>query len=79
MQVRFKKQAIKYLSGCGKKTKKRLKEAIHSLPLGDVKKLKGYENYYRLRVGELRVLYTLEDENIIITDILPRGEVYKRI
>lgn len=56
-----------------------MKEAIEKLPLGDVKKLSGYDKEYRLRVGDIRVLFTIEDETIIINSILPRGQVYKRV
>ena len=43
------------------------------------KKLAGYDNFYRLRVGDLRILFTCENEDIIILDIKPRGQAYKRI
>ena len=79
MQIVYKKQAVKYINNCDKATKKRLKESIEQLPFGDVKKLKGYEVYYRLRVGDLRVLFTIENDIITITDILPRGQAYKRV
>lgn len=56
-----------------------MKEAIEKLPIGDVKKLNGLETDYRLRVGDLRVLFSIEDDTITIKDILPRGQAYKRI
>ena len=64
---------------CNKLTKKRLKEAIEKLPYGDIRKLTGFENEYRLRVGDLRVLFTVENDIIIVNDIKPRGQVYKRL
>lgn len=79
MQIEYKKKAVKYISSCDRATKQRLKNAIEKLPLGDVKKLVGFEKEYRLRVGDLRVLFSIEDDIIIINDILPRGQVYKRI
>jgi mRNA interferase RelE/StbE len=79
MYIQYKKQAVKYIETCDKPTKRRLKEAIEKLPLGDVKKLSGYDKEYRLRVGDMRVLFTIEDETIIINSILPRGQVYKRV
>jgi len=50
------------------------------LPKGDVKKLKGYE-YYRLRVGDFRVIFTKNDEELVILviDIGNRGQVYENL
>ncbi len=79
MQIEYKKKAIKYINSCDKPTKQRLKESIERLPLGDVTKLQGLESEYRLRVGELRVLFTLENDIITINDIKPRGQAYKRL
>lgn len=79
MRIEYKKKAVKYINSCDKQTKQRLKEAIEKLPIGDVKKLSGLETDYRLRVGDLRVLFSIEDDTITIKDILPRGQAYKRI
>ena len=79
MQIEYSKQAVKYINYVDKPTKKRLKEAIEKIPLGDIKKLQGIENGYRLRVGDLRVLFSLEDDIVYIDNILPRGQVYKRL
>lgn len=79
MKIEYKKKAAKYINGADKATKKRLKEAIEKIPFGDIKKLKGFELEYRLRVGGLRVLFTMDDETITINDIKPRGQVYKNI
>ena len=38
-----------------------------------VKKLTGYECEYRLGVGNLRVLFTFENDIITINEIRPRG------
>ena len=62
-----------------KQTKKRLKEAIEKVPFGDIKKLQGIDNGYRLRVGDLRVLFSIEDDRIYIDNIIPRGQAYKRL
>lgn len=56
-----------------------VKSAIEKLPDGDVKKLQGYRNDYRLRVGNLRVLFSVKNDIIIVKDVLPRGQAYKRL
>ncbi len=60
-------------------TKQRLKKAIEKLPAGDVVKLQGYMEDYRLRVGNLRIIFSVSDDIITIKDVLPRGQVYKRL
>jgi mRNA interferase RelE/StbE len=43
------------------------------------KKLKGYKNYWRIRVGEWRVVYVIDDSAklVNITRIAHRREVYE--
>lgn len=79
MRIEFAKPAIKYINSSDKPTKQRLKTSIEKLPLGDVKKLQGLQNDYRLRVGDLRVLFSIQEDIITIKDILPRGQAYKRL
>ena len=79
MQIEYKKKAIKYINSADKTTKKRLREAIEKIPFGDIKKLTGLENEYRLRVGDLRVLFTVENDIITVNEIKPRGQVYKNL
>ena len=79
MQIEYIKKAIKYINSADKLTKKRLKESIEKIPLGDIKKLQGIEDGYRLRVGDLRVLFSMEDNIIYIDNIIPRGQAYKKL
>ena len=46
----------------------------------DIKKLQGLE-MYRMRVGDMRVLYTIDDVVMVISieNIDNRGDVYKRL
>lgn len=49
------------------------------VPELDIKKLKGFKNYYRLRVGKYRILFELQEgPSIVIYDILPRKKAYKK-
>ena len=79
MEIRITKTAIKNVKKLDSPTRDRILNSIYKLPLGDVKKLQGYDNYYRPRVGDFRVIYSLEDETITISAVLPRGEAYKQI
>lgn len=64
LRIEYSKRAVKYINSVDKPTKKRLRESIEKIPLGDIKKLQGIENGYRLRVGDLRVLFSIEDDTI---------------
>lgn len=44
---------------------------------GDVRKLKGGDNEYRLRVGNHRVLFALEKDLIFVYAVLDRKEAYE--
>ncbi len=79
MRIEYSKKTAKYINSADKPTKKRLKEAIEKIPLGDIKKLQGIENGYRLRVGDFRVLFSIENDTIYIDNIIPRGQAYKRL
>ncbi len=66
MKIEYSKKTVKYINSVDKPTKKRLREAIEKIPFGDIKKLQGIENGYRLRVGDFRVLFSIEDDTIYI-------------
>jgi mRNA-degrading endonuclease RelE of RelBE toxin-antitoxin system len=46
---------------------------------GDVRKLKGAEDRWRLRVGAWRVIFTVAREGhaLLILRVLPRGKAYR--
>lgn len=80
-KINFEKAALKFLEKQPKPQRLRLYKAIYKLPNGtDIKKLKGSEMFW-LRVGNYRILYTIDDGIKVITieNIDNRGDVYKRI
>ena len=79
MQIEYSKEAVKHIKSLDKSTRYRIKKAIEKLPDGDIKKLKGFDSDYRLRVGNYRILYHKMDNIIIIKDVLPRGQAYKKL
>ena len=76
MEIRYSKQASKYLQKQSKQVQLRIIKAINKLPAGDVKKMQGM-NYYRLRVGDFRVIFSNDGTVLMVEKIGNRGEVYK--
>ena len=77
MNILYHKQAVKAIERLDATSKKRISNAILKLPEGDIKRLRGYINLYRLRIGDWRVLFAINENSIIIEDVLPRGGAYK--
>lgn len=76
MKICYSKQALKFLEKQEKSICNRIKNAIEKLPAGDVKKLAG-QPYYRLRVGDFRILFTRDGYIIEVFKIDNRGQIYK--
>ena len=77
--INLTKKAEKFIKKQDKDTQKRIIRAIIELPEGDVKKLKGMNELYRLRVGDFRVIFEKNDNELIIVvvGIGNRGQIYK--
>ena len=53
----------------------KLDRAQHDLT-GDIKKLKGFKNEYRLRAVNYRVLFELEGACLVVYDVGDRKDIY---
>ena len=85
MNVRFKKIFIKDL----KKIPERIRTQIHQLIFVDIpetnkfvdikniKKIKGYNTYFRLRVGNYRIGFEYDNNVIVSFRALYRKDIYK--
>ena len=84
--LKYRRQARNYLARLPRKTKSTIVDQLHQLaadpnyPALDIQVLQGKKGGYRLRVGHYRILYTREDDRLIIeiVKVRPRGDVYKR-
>ena len=81
-KLELKKKALKFLE---KHPKEKIKfiDAFKDILNGnekkyDIKKLEGYTDFYRLRLGKYRALYTIINDELIILvlDIGSRGYIY---
>ncbi len=78
MEIKYSKQAEKFLKKQDPDTRNRIRNAIHNLPAGDVKKLQG-KNGYRLRIGNYRIIFDKNGNIIYIVRIHNRGQIYKEV
>lgn len=80
-QIIIKKKAKKFIDKLPVNERKRVVYAIEQLPNGeDIKKLKGHNDLLRLRVGDYRIIYSVDNGKLIVyvIDIDNRGDIYKR-
>lgn len=73
MEIRLRKQPQKYLKAVGAKTRNKLYKALEQLKTldGDIVKLKGYDNLYRFKIEQYRILFSIDKEgNIIIVSTI---------
>ena len=79
--VKLHPDAVKFLVSLNPETKERLKSGIKNLemdpfksrPHADIKKLKGTKkrnDLYRLRIGDYRMIYSVEENTIFILEII---------
>lgn len=78
-RIEIRPAALKSLRRLGRKDRERICAAIGALPEGDVRRLRGGERLWRLRVGDWRVIFGRRDREQVI-DVLairPRGRAYR--
>jgi len=82
-QVFIHRKAEKILKRLDGDALERIRRTIRGLaseprPAG-VKKMTGYENLYRVRVGDWRIIYTIEEARLIVLvlEISTRGSAYR--
>ena len=80
MEIRLSRQAEKFLDKLSDKQTLIIMNAIQGLsekpPKGDIRKLKGYADEKRLRVGTMRIVFKVKDDIVFISDIDYRGNIY---
>ncbi|MFH1424713.1 MAG: type II toxin-antitoxin system RelE/ParE family toxin [archaeon] len=87
-KVNISSTAVKFITGLDYETGQRIKKGTEQLQKDpflsrsgtDIKMLKGVkkgEDLYRLRVGNYRILYMVENSTVMITKIFHRGKGYE--
>ena len=85
LEIRFHKTFLKELAVIPLKERKKIERFLfEELPdyrsLGEIpelKKLKGYQNYYRIRFGNYRAGIRLMNNQLIFERLLHRKDIYK--
>jgi mRNA interferase RelE/StbE len=83
-EVEFTKSSVKDIKSISGKDIAKIMAKIRILSLNpysdslDIKKLKGFNKAYRLRIGEYRVIYEINNNKLVIkvVKIAIRGDVY---
>ncbi len=82
-RIRIEKRALKALSSLPKRTRTKVRKAIDGLaktprPQG-VKKLADEHQLYRIRVGSFRIVYQIQDQDllVLVVKIGHRRDVYR--
>lgn len=79
--VKLKPKAIKDLQGISKPEARKIAERMKNLEqglVGDIKRLTNFTPEYRLRIGDYRILFEIEGQEIIVHRIKHRKEAYKK-
>lgn len=80
-QIKIEKDAQKFLKKLPRPDETRVLKAIAKLPdEGDRKQMKGHPGFFRLRVGDYRIIYTVDNGRLIVrvVDAGNRGQIYNR-
>ncbi|MBI4319595.1 MAG: type II toxin-antitoxin system RelE/ParE family toxin [Chloroflexi bacterium] len=80
--IAWTEEALKEVDHLDRRTKERILNAIErlaSIEHGDVKRLRGHDAEWRLRVGKWRVRFVFHraSRTMTILHVLPRGSAYR--
>ncbi len=80
-EVEITRKADKSISGLPGDIRRRVLNAISKLPNFpddlDIKKLHGLRGMYRVRIGDYRILISVERKKLVVINVLHRSKAYK--
>ncbi len=80
-KIIIEKPATKFIRKLPKPEQERVLQAIYKLPVeGDIRQMKGHSNLLRLRVGQYRIIYTVDNGQLVVyvIDAGNRGQIYNK-
>ena len=81
MKVELKPRAIKDLRSLPKEEAARIAAKLGELEqglTGDIKRLTNFTPEYRLRVGNYRALFEVEEDTVVVYRVMHRKQVYAK-
>lgn len=54
-----------------------IKKSNSTIDIPQIKKLKGHDSFYRIKIGDYRIGFELLNEELILTRILHRKTIYR--
>jgi len=85
--VLLSRTSLNFLLKLDEKTKSRIKKSLKELetnpflkrPCADIKQLSGSRDpvFYRMRIGNYRIIYAVEGKNVKITEIITREKGFE--
>ena len=78
-KIIIEKPAEKFIKKLPRNEQERVLQAIYRLPIeGDIKPLKGHTGLLGLRVGQYRIIYTVDNGELVVyvIDAGNRGQIY---
>ena len=81
MKVELKPRAIKDLRSLPKEEAARIAAKLGELEqglAGDIKRLTNFTPEYRLRIGNYRVLFEVEEDTVVVYRVMHRKHVYAK-
>lgn len=79
-KISIDKKAQKFILKQPQNKQKLIYKAIYNLPSGDTRHLEGHKGLKRLRVGDYRIIYTINNNELVICiiDAGNRGQIYNK-
>lgn len=84
MRIEIKTSFVKDLKTAPKELREKIASIIGTMEqtsnpsnLTGIKKLKGYQNFYRIQVGAYRLGFVVEENTIVLVRFLHRKEIYR--
>jgi len=86
MKVNFNKAFLKELSAIPSKTRLKIEKLVFEdikeysdfSQIPSIKKLAGFNHYYRIRIGDYRIGVKIVNDEVSFERVLHRKEIYKR-